>query len=109
MSHAGSHWRHIAGDYKQTQCVVNGVYGAATHTSTHPLWYNSPGQTGHSLHYWSPRERKTWMHPLTTERLSFGQYHTIMHRLRQDAGTKLFDYFRMIQQTFDELFDILIK
>ena len=49
------------------------------------------------------------MSPLTTERLSFGQYHTIMHRLRQGGGTKFFDYFRMLQQTFDELLDILIK
>ena len=52
-------------------------------------------------------ERETWMHPLTAERLSVGQYYTIMHRLRQDDGTKFFDYFRMSQQTFDELLDIL--
>ena len=109
VSQAGSHWRNIAGGYKQTWSVVNGVYSAATHTSTHPQWHKSPGQTGHSVHYWSPRERKTWMHPLTAERLSCEQDHTIKHKLRQDGGTKFFDYFRMLQQTFDELVDILIK
>ena len=109
VSQAGSHWHNIAGGYKQTWSVVNGVYSTATHASTHPLWYNSPGQTGHSLHYWSPRKRKTWMHPLTAECLSFGEYHTIMHRLRQDGGIKFFDYFRMLQEIFDELLDIQVK
>ena len=53
------------------------------------------------------RDRKNWMHPLNAERLSVGQYHTIMTGLRNDDGTKFFDYFRMSQKTFDELLGIL--
>ena len=51
--------------------------------------------------------RSVWVHALNSERLSVGQYHTIMHQLRQDTGTKFFDYFRMSQSTFDELLSIM--
>ena len=47
------------------------------------------------------------MHHLTAERLLVGQYHTLMHKLRQDDGTKFFEYFRMSQETFDQLLHIL--
>ena len=53
------------------------------------------------------RNRSIWMHPITAERLSVGEYHTIMDKLRKDEGTKFFDYFRMSQKIFDELLHIL--
>ena len=140
LSQSYSHYRCILGEHKQTRVVVNGVYSTGAETNRPPLWYNSPGQTGHqyttgvscvrvmdlfdlsddeeeaiiiALFLLGRRrrrrfiDRKTWMHPLTAERLSVGQYYTIMHRLRQDNGTKFYDFFRMSQQTFDELLNIL--
>ena len=52
-------------------------------------------------------DRKHWMHPITAERESFGEYHTLMPILRQDEGSKFFEYYRMTQTTFDELLHIL--
>nr|CAH7725202.1 unnamed protein product [Callosobruchus chinensis] len=46
------------------------------------------------------------MHPLTAERLSSGQYHTWMSKLRADSA-KFFNYMRMSQETFDELFRLI--
>lgn len=40
------------------------------------------------------RQRTKRMHPITSERLSVGQYHTLMDRVRADPA-KFFDYFRM--------------
>ena len=53
------------------------------------------------------QNRSVWVHPLNSERLEVGEYHTIMHQLRQDTGNKFFEYFRMTQSTFDELLSIL--
>ena len=52
------------------------------------------------------RQRAIWMHPLTTQRISVGQYYTIMYELRQDTE-KFFNYFRMSQNTFDELLSVI--
>nr|CAH7737604.1 unnamed protein product [Callosobruchus chinensis] len=50
--------------------------------------------------------KRLWMHPLTAERVSSGQCHTLMSKLRADSA-KFFNYMRMSQETFDELFRYL--
>ena len=50
--------------------------------------------------------RTMWMHPLTCSRLSTGQYYTIMPILRADP-LKFENYFRMSQDSFDELLGVL--
>ena len=52
------------------------------------------------------RNRKMWMHLLTSERLTKGQYYTLMPQLREDKE-KFFSYFRMSQDTFDSLHALL--
>lgn len=52
------------------------------------------------------RRRSLWMHPITSDRLSTGQYHTIINELKADAE-KFFNYCRMSKSTFEELNSIL--
>ena len=46
------------------------------------------------------------MHQITSSRLASGQYNTLIDILRADSVT-FENYFRMSQNTFDELFNIL--
>ena len=48
------------------------------------------------------KERKVWVHNLNVNRADVGQYHTIIDQLRLDEA-KFFSYFRMSQNSFDEL------
>ena len=52
------------------------------------------------------KPRKYWVHPLNAVRMNVGQYHTIMYDLRADDN-KFFDYFRMSQNSFDDLLGML--
>lgn len=52
------------------------------------------------------RRRTLWMHPITSERISVGQYYTLMHRLQADPA-KFFDYFRMSEETFKNLLNLI--
>ena len=54
------------------------------------------------------RQRSMWVHPLTNARLYHGQYYTIMTELRND-NEKFFNYFRMSQNTFNELLSVIKK
>ena len=49
-----------------------------------------------------------WVHPLTNARLYHGQYYTIMTELRND-NEKFFNFFRMSQNTFNELLSVIKK
>ena len=46
------------------------------------------------------------MHPITASRLTHGQFYMIMSDLRADDD-KFFDYFRMTQESFNELLAII--
>ena len=52
------------------------------------------------------RQRSMWVHPLTNARLYQGQYYTIMTELRND-NEKFFNFFRMSQNTFNELLSLI--
>ncbi|XP_063586006.1 uncharacterized protein LOC134763464 [Penaeus indicus] len=52
------------------------------------------------------RRRALWMHPITASRLTHGQFYMIMSDLRADDD-KFFDYFRMTQESFNELLAII--
>ena len=52
------------------------------------------------------RQRSMWVHPLTNARLYHGQYYTIMTELRND-NEKFFNFFRMSQNTFNELLSVI--
>ena len=52
------------------------------------------------------RQRSMWVHSLTNARLYHGQYYTIMTELRND-NEKFFNYFRMSQNTFNELLSVI--
>lgn len=52
------------------------------------------------------QNRRYWVHPLNSVRLSLGQFYTTYHDLRKD-NDKFFNYFRMSSNTFDELLRLL--
>jgi len=47
--------------------------------------------------------RRWWVHPINSERLLNGAFYNLYNLLRAD-NAKFFNYFRMSQSTFDELF-----
>ena len=53
------------------------------------------------------RIRTLWQSHIDADRLEKGEFHTLMGQLRKDDGPEFFNYFRMSQNTFDELLDIL--
>ncbi|KAL4112954.1 hypothetical protein QTP88_016666 [Uroleucon formosanum] len=48
--------------------------------------------------------RRWWVHPINSERLLSGTFYNLYNMLRAD-NEKFFNYFRMSQSTFDELFN----
>ncbi|KAJ8878973.1 hypothetical protein PR048_019577 [Dryococelus australis] len=52
------------------------------------------------------QQRLLWMHPLTVDRLTSGQFYTIMTESKQDS-CKFHCYFRMSKNSFDELLSLL--
>lgn len=52
------------------------------------------------------RQRKFWMNPLTSGRLTDGQFNTIMSILRADDD-KFLSYFGMSQNSFDHLLSLI--
>lgn len=50
--------------------------------------------------------KKFWIHPIVSERLLHGQFHTLHYELRQ-YPPKFFNYYRMSVSAFDELLQIL--
>ncbi|KDR14337.1 hypothetical protein L798_11430, partial [Zootermopsis nevadensis] len=52
------------------------------------------------------RKRNYWVHPLYSERLFKGKFHTMYETLR-NYPAKFFSYFRMSTQSFDELLLLL--
>ncbi|KAJ8865871.1 hypothetical protein PR048_033394 [Dryococelus australis] len=57
-------------------------------------------------HHRRKQQRRLWMHPLTADRLTSGQFYTIMSELKQDS-CKFHNYFRMSKNSFDELSSLL--
>ncbi|KAJ8898343.1 hypothetical protein PR048_003703 [Dryococelus australis] len=52
------------------------------------------------------QQRLSWIHPLTADRLTSGQFYTIMSELKQDS-CKTHNYFEMSKNSFDELLSLL--
>lgn len=48
------------------------------------------------------KKRKFWVHPIVEDRVKFGQYQTLYHKLR-NYPDKFFQFLRMSVNSFDEL------
>ena len=53
------------------------------------------------------RIRTLWKSHINADRLEKEEFHTLMGQLQKNDGPEFFKYFRMSQNTFDELLDIL--
>jgi hypothetical protein len=54
------------------------------------------------------RNRRVWVHPMLSTRLTMGAFYTLFNDLREDDG-KFFNYFRMSPRSFDELYELYSK
>lgn len=52
------------------------------------------------------KRRRMWEHPLVTQRSSKGAFNTTFQEIRRDE-VKFFNFLRMSQNSFSELFEIL--
>ncbi|MGL5028831.1 MAG: hypothetical protein ACRC6C_01750 [Wolbachia pipientis] len=57
------------------------------------------------VHWKKKAKRKLWVHPLLSERVQKGLFHTLYDDLQDDK--KFFQFFRMSKSSFDELLSIL--
>ena len=60
-----------------------------------------------ALHLLYPgRRRKIWVHSILLQRLSFGEFHTLVQELESDSQ-RFKQYFRMSKIQFDQLLSIV--
>ena len=52
------------------------------------------------------RKKRKWVHEINVERKEFGEFHTLMPELRQDAK-RFYIYFRMPSECFDEILSLI--
>ncbi|KAJ8877180.1 hypothetical protein PR048_021633 [Dryococelus australis] len=52
------------------------------------------------------KQRSLWMHPIPIDRLTSGQFYTIMSEFKKDSS-KIFNYFRITAESFKQLLAFL--